>query len=277
MELEIKNVSAGYTARPVLRDITLRAAGGEVLALIGANGAGKSTLLRVIAGTLAPRRGSVRLDGADLARLDARRRAQRVAVVPQGAHLPGAFSVFDVVLMGRNPYLSMFGRENERDLAIARRAMAQTDILHLADTPVGELSGGEQQRVLVARALAQSPQVLLLDEATVHLDLKHQADILQRARRMACDGGLIVIAALHDLNLAALYADRIALLCRGELLAVDTPAAVLTPALLQAAYDVPVVVGQHPVHHTPLVALASERDRAGEVREPDARFPEVMQ
>jgi len=262
MELEIINLSAGYTARPVLRGINLRAGGGEVLALIGANGAGKSTLVRVVSGTLAPRTGCVRLDGADLARLDARQRAQRIAVVPQGARLPEAFSVLDMVLMGRNPYLPLLGREGARDVQIAREAMAQTDIAHLAAAPVGELSGGEQQRVLLARALAQSPQALLLDEATAHLDLKHQADLLQLARRMARECGLIVLAALHDLNLAALYADRIALLSRGELLAVDTPAAVLTPALLQTAYDVPVIVSRHPIYQTPLVALASERDRA---------------
>ncbi|MBI5877504.1 MAG: ABC transporter ATP-binding protein [Chloroflexi bacterium] len=276
MELEIKNLTAGYAARPVLRDINLRAAGGEVLGLIGANGAGKSTLVRVIAGTLSPRAGRVLLDGADLARLDARRRAQRIAVVPQGARLPDAFSVLDMVLMGRNPYLSLFGRESAHDVEIARHAMAQTDIAHLADTPVGELSGGEQQRVLLARALAQAPQVLLLDEATAHLDLKHQSDILQLARRMARECGLIVIAALHDLNLAALYADRIALLSRGALLALDTPEAVLTPALLQAAYDVPVVVSRHPIHHTPLVALASDRDGEGPAVQPDIEQAKVM-
>ncbi|MEP7200341.1 MAG: ABC transporter ATP-binding protein, partial [Chloroflexota bacterium] len=190
-------------------------------------------------------------------KLSARQRAQRIAVVPQGARLPDAFTVMEVVLMGRTPYLSLLGAESAEDKRIAQWAMAQTDTLAFAERRIGELSGGEQQRVLVARALTQQPQVLLLDEATAHLDLKHQAEILGLARRMARDCGLIVIAALHDLNLAALYADWLALLRDGELLALDTPANVLTPSLLQRAYDVAVVVSEHPIHHTPLVALAS--------------------
>ncbi|MBI3732094.1 MAG: ABC transporter ATP-binding protein, partial [Chloroflexi bacterium] len=211
-----------------------------------------------ISGTLAARGGSVRLDGDDLGRLNARRRAQRVAVVPQGARLPEAFTVMEVVLMGRTPYLSLLGRESAADLRIAREALAQTDTLALAERRVGELSGGEQQRVLVARALAQQPKVLLLDEATAHLDLRYQAEVAGLARRWAHGHGLIVIAAMHDLNLAALYADRLALMHEGELLAVDRPAAVLTPALLGRAYGVPVVVSEHPIHRTPLVALKDE-------------------
>ncbi len=266
MHLDIRHLSAGYSShRLVLRNLSLRAEGGEVLGLIGANGAGKSTLVRVISGTLPARADSISLSLQERARgeveiinlikLSPRQRAQKIAVVPQGARLPEAFEVMEVVLMGRTPYLPLMGRESAADMRIAQEAMAQTDTLSLAERLIGELSGGEQQRVLVARALAQQPQVLLLDEATAHLDLKHQAEILGLARKMARDCGLIVIAAMHDLNLAALYADRLALLREGELLAVDKPSAVLTPDLLQRAYDVSVVVGQHPIHHTPLVAL----------------------
>jgi cobalamin transport system ATP-binding protein len=258
MTLYIEHVSAAYGRRLVLRDLTLSAHKGEVLGVIGANGAGKSTLLRVIAGTLAPRSGSVRLDDLDLLRLDVRRRAQRLAVVPQNPRVPEAFRVEEIVLMGRTPYLSLLGKESAEDIRLARLAMMQTDTLAFANRRVGELSGGEQQRVLVARALAQQPQVLLLDEATAHLDLKHQAEILGLARTMAHECGLIVVAALHDLNLAALYADRLALLCAGELLAVDKPVAVLTAPLLQRAYGVRVNIGEHPVYHTPLVALSPE-------------------
>jgi iron complex transport system ATP-binding protein len=256
MYLDIRSLSAGYHSQLVLRDVSLRANGGEVLGVLGANGAGKSTLLRIISGTLVPRAGSVNLDETvDLTHLDAKHRAQLVAVVPQGARLPEAFTVMEAVLMGRTPYLPLLGRESANDLRIAHEAMEQTDTLALAERRLGELSGGEQQRVLVARALAQQPQVLLLDEATAHLDLKHQAEVLSLARRWAHDCGCIVLAALHDLNLAALYTDRIALLHHGALLAIDTPAHVLTPALLQRAYDVPIVVSQHPIHHTPLVSL----------------------
>ena len=261
MTLDVSHITAGYPHRTVLRDLTLQAQGGQVLGVIGANGAGKTTLLRVIGGTLPARAGSVRLGDLDLARLDARRRAQKVAVVPQGARLPEAFSVAEVVLLGRTPYLSLLGRESDEDRQIAREAMTHTDTLQLAERRIGELSGGEQQRVLVARALAQQPQVLLLDEATAHLDLKHQAEILGLARKMAHERNLIVIAALHDLNLAALFADRLALLANGELLALAEPSAVLTPALLKQAYDIPVIVSSHPIHHTPLIALA--RDELG--------------
>jgi iron complex transport system ATP-binding protein len=258
MILDLLHISAGYPDRLVLRDLSLQARGGEVLGVIGANGAGKTTLLRAIGGTLQLRAGSVRLGNLDLGRLDARGRAQKVAVVPQGARLPEAFSVAEVVLLGRTPYLSLLGRESDEDRRIAQQAMAQTDTLQLAERRIGELSGGEQQRVLVARALAQQPQVLLLDEATAHLDLKHQSEILGLARKMARERSLIVIAALHDLNLAALFADRLALLRDGKLLALDEPATVLTPSLLKQAYDIPVIVGRHPIHHTPLVALAPD-------------------
>ncbi len=257
MHLAISHLSAAYGSRLALRDITLCARGGEVLGVIGANGAGKSSLLRVISGTLAARNGSVRLDAIDLLKIGTRERAQIIAVAPQGAHLPEAFSVMEVVLLGRTPHLSLLARESKRDERVARWAMTQTDTLALAERRIGELSGGEQQRVLVARALAQEPRVLLLDEATAQLDLKHQAEVLRVARRMARECGTIVIAALHDLNLAALYADQLALLHDGELIAHGAVADVLTSSLLERAYETPIIVAQHPIHHTPLVALSS--------------------
>ena len=256
-DLTIENLSAAYDRRVVLRDISLVAQAGQVLGLIGPNGAGKSTLLRAISGTLAPTKGSIRLGATDLARLPAAKRAQLAAVVPQGAHLPEGFSVAEVVLMGRAPHLPRFGGESARDHEIARQAMQRTATWALAERWIGELSGGERQRVLIARALAQEPRLLLLDEATAHLDLKHQTATLNMARRLA-RSGLTVIAALHDLNLAALYADRLALLHEGALLICDTPDRVLTPDWLRQAYDVEAVVGRHPLYGTPLVALVSE-------------------
>ena len=260
MYLDIQAIVAGYNSRIVLRDVTLRAEGGAVLGIVGANGAGKSTLLRVISGTVPARAGSVQLCAAkkihDLLRISTRERAQHVAVVPQGARLPDAFTAIEVVLLGRTPYLPLLARESKNDQRIAEWAMTQTDTLAFMDQRVGELSGGEQQRVLLARALAQEPQVLLLDEATAHLDFKHQAELLGRVRRLARERGIVVVAALHDLNLAALYADRLALMQQGRIIAQGLVAEVLTPALLERAYDVPVVVTQHPVHHTPLVALS---------------------
>jgi iron complex transport system ATP-binding protein len=254
--LNIDHLSVAYHRTVVLRDVALVAQAGQVLGLIGPNGAGKSTLLRAISGTLVPAKGNIRLGAIDLVRLPAAERARLVAVVPQGANLPEGFSVAEVVLMGRAPHLSRFGGESAHDREIARQAMLRTATWALAERWIGELSGGERQRVLIARALAQEPQLLLLDEATAQLDLKHQTATLDMARRLA-RSGLTVIAALHDLSLAALYADRLALLHEGQLLLCDTPERVLTPDWLRQAYDVEAVVGRHPLYGTPLVALVA--------------------
>ena len=222
MELKLESIFASYDGRIVLRSLSLSAHSGEILGLVGPNGAGKSSLLRVISGTLAPSRGKIFLDEADLRALDATARAKKIAVVPQSARMPEAFSAGEVVLMGRTPHLPLFGAERARDFEIAQDALARTDADWYAERLMGELSGGEQQRVVIARALAQEPRVLLLDEATAHLDLKHQTALWSLVRQLA-RAGLIVIAALHDLNLAAQYADRLALMCKGELLLCDKP------------------------------------------------------
>lgn len=257
MQLEIQHLSASYDKRVVLRNISLVAQAGQIVGLVGPNGAGKSSLLRAISGTLAPTLGKILLDGEDLLALDAAARARKVAVVPQSTHVPEAFGAGEVVLMGRTPHLPLFGAERARDFEIAQQAMTRTDSDWYAERLMGELSGGEQQRVVIARALAQEPCVLLLDEATAHLDLKHQTAIWNLVRDLA-RSGLIVIAALHDLNLAGQYADRLALLCKGELLLCDTPARVLTREWLQCAYDISVVVSEHPLYHTPIVSLVEE-------------------
>lgn len=256
-DLHIEKVSAAFEGRTVLRGVSLVVPAGEVVGLIGPNGAGKSTLLRVIGGAMAASGGIVRLGDVDLGRLPAIERARQVAVVPQRISLPDGFTVAEVVLMGRTPHLGRFGGERPRDYEAARRAMAVTATSELAERRVGELSGGERQRVLVARALAQEPRLLLLDEATAHLDLRHQLAVLRIARKLA-RSGLAVLAAMHDVNLAALYADRIALLCEGELLAYDVPEQVLTPDLLRRAYGVATIVGRHPRHGTPTVALVDD-------------------
>jgi ABC-type cobalamin/Fe3+-siderophores transport system ATPase subunit len=259
--LAIKHLTVTYQQRVALRDMSLEARGGEILVLIGPNGAGKSTLLRSIAGTLAPSVGRISLDGVDMAGLRPVERARLVAMVPQAARLPEAFTAGEVVLIGRNPHLPRFGGERSSDYQAAQQAMLRTDTWQLAERRVGELSGGEQQRVLIARALAQEPQLLLLDEATAHLDLRHQLATLRLARKLA-RSGLLVVAALHDLNLAAQHADRLALLDSGELLACGVPAEVLTPELLRQVYGVSALVSAHPLTGAPFVAvLAEEEDR----------------
>ena len=176
-----------------------------------------------------------------------------VAVVPQAARLPECFTAAETVLMGRTPHLGWLGRESDGDRAIAQAALERVGAAHLAGRRIGELSGGEQQRVLIARALAQSAPVLLMDEPTAHLDLRYQSGVLALARDLARRDGLAVLIALHDLNLAARFADSVALLSDGELRALGTPAQVLTPGPLAAAYGLPVSVIPHPMDGRPLV------------------------
>ena len=251
--LTISNLSVGYPGRRVLRDINLQVRAGEIVVLVGPNGAGKSTLVRAISGVMFVTPGTIRLDGTDLARLLPTERARRIAVVPQAVNLPEAFTVAEIVLMGRTPHISPWGQEGKHDRAITWEAMRRTAIEPLANRYAGEISGGERQRVLIARALAQEPRVLLLDEPTAHLDLQHQLAILGLAQALAHTHGLAVLATLHDLNQAALYADRVALLSRGRIVASGTAREVFAPGLLSAAFGVQVAVSAHPVHGTPLV------------------------
>jgi iron complex transport system ATP-binding protein len=180
-------------------------------------------------------------------------RARLVSVVPQAALLPGGYTVRDVVLMGRTPYLGWLERESLQDFDIVDRAMGQTEIKELADRLVGELSGGEQQRVLIARALAQDSPVMLLDEPTAHLDLRHQDRLLDLIRRLARDHALGVLAAIHDLNLVARLADRVILLSGGMIKKRGKPADVLTPEELEAVYGIQIHVTTHPIDGGPLV------------------------
>ncbi len=221
--------------------------------MIGPNGVGKSTLIRACSGTLKPIGGRITIDGQDVQRLRVEERAKLIAVVPQAVRLPESFSVFETVLMGRTPYLGWLGRESEQDRSAVQAALDRTSTLELADRPIGELSGGEQQRVMIARALAQSARTLLLDEPTAHLDLKHQAGVLSLVCDLAHAENYAVLIALHDLNLAAQYADRVALLSNGTVAAIGTPEEVLTEENLSPAYGLRITVYEHPAHGAPLV------------------------
>lgn len=252
--LHISNLSAGYSSRPILNGVSLDVGAGEVVGLVGPNGTGKSTLIRVISGVIAAHAGKVQLDGADLQRLSPAQRARCVAVVPQAIHLPETFLVSEIVMMGRTPHLPLWAGERKSDCEVAWRAMQLTQVEGLADRRVGELSGGEQQRVVIARALAQQPKALLLDEPTAHLDLKHQMGVLELVRDLAREQGLAVLLTLHDLNQAAMYADRVALMTSGTIVAQGKPGEVFTAEQLSRAYGVSVAVSPHPVQGTPLVA-----------------------
>ena len=251
--LKINNLDVYYGYRKILNEINLEVKPGEVLAVIGPNGSGKSTLIRVSSGILSPKKGSVTVGEVNVHSLSADKRARLISVVPQAVKLPDSFSVYETVLMGRTPYVGWLGNENEPDRQASTGAMERTNTINLVDRYIGELSGGEQQRVLIARALAQAAPVMLMDEPTAHLDLKHQSSIMGLIQSLAHHDGLAVLIVLHDLNLASLYADQVALLVAGEIFAFGTPNEVLNAETLTDAYGVRVNVVNHPIYGSPLV------------------------
>ena len=241
----VDGVSFGYplpdgARREVLRDCWLELRRGELVALVGTNGSGKTTLLRLLAGVLRPDAGTVRFDGRPL---DGWRRvelARRVTVLPQQLDLPAGFRVAELVEMGRAPHAQrLFGATEDDERAVSR-ALTDADAADLAHRYGDELSGGERQRVLVAMALAQEPELLLMDEPTLHLDLAHQVAVLSTIRRLQAQRGLTVLAVLHDLNLAADFAPRVAVLDDGGVVADGPPDEVLTPDLVQRVFGVTV-------------------------------------
>lgn len=231
---------------PILTGIDLDLHAGEFVGLIGANGAGKTTLLKVASGLWPGATGEIELLGKPLRSYSPREIARLVAHVPQIAQVEFAFSAREVVLMGRSPHLGHFELESARDREIADRAMRTTHTTHLADRLVYTLSGGEQQRVMIARALAQEPRVLLLDEPTSNLDIKHQIGVLGMVRGLAHERGLGVMAAIHDLSLAARFCDRLVMMTCGGIAADGKPEDVLTPERIANVFDIDAQVYRDP-------------------------------
>jgi cobalamin transport system ATP-binding protein len=240
--LAFAGVSYAYGDAVVLRHIDLTVTNGTMVGLLGANGAGKSTLLRLASGALRPRAGSVRVAGREMGQLAPRAAAQAVAVVPQEFSVPFAYTVRQLVALGRTPYLGVLGVGRPADESAVEDALRDTSLRDLADRVYNHLSGGERQRVLLALALAQSSPLLLLDEPTAHLDIHHQVEIMDLLTRLNRERGLTIVAALHDLNLAARYFPRLVLL-RQSILADGPPAVVLDRELLASAYQATTSVG----------------------------------
>jgi iron complex transport system ATP-binding protein len=243
--LQVRNLRFGYPlpaggSLEVLRGLDLRLEHGELLALLGTNGSGKTTLLRVLAGTLRAASGSIELFGRPLAEFSRGALARRVAVLPQSLELPGGFRAGELVEMGRAPHAQRRFGPSPADEEAVERALVDADALDLARRRIEELSGGERQRILVAMALAQEPDLLLLDEPTLHLDLTHQVALLNAIDRLRLRRGLAVVAVLHDLNLAAAFAPRIALLSAGVVVADGDPASVLTTERVRETFGVAV-------------------------------------
>ena len=260
--IEACDLRFSYGAVPVIDDASLRVRAGEMLGVIGPNGSGKSTLIRLLSGILRPQAGVVQLDGRPLAAYSRRQLAQRLAVVPQDTPIEFPFSVTEVVLMGRSPHLGGFAFEGDRDLEVAHAAMRRTGVIELAARSIHELSGGERQRVVLARALAQEAEFLLLDEPTAFLDLRHQVEIYDLLQDLQGEGRGIV-TVLHDLNLAALYCDRVALLKAGRVVASGPPAEVITRQTLTEVYDTDVYVDTNPLTGAVNVLPLSRRHRRG--------------
>ncbi len=247
MRVEARRVTVRYGAREAIAGVDLQVGPGEILGVIGPNGSGKSTLVRALGGLRSPDAGEVLLDGRPLQAVGRRERGQVIALVPQETHVSFPLRVRELVLLGRSPHTGAFGWETAHDLDVARRAMERTDVLAHADRSIDELSGGERQRAVLARALAQEPRILLLDEPTTYLDLRHTVLLLDLVRDLCREARLAVVLVLHDLNLAGMYCDRLALLSQGRLHAHGTPEEVLRYADLCAVYGTDLYVAPNDV------------------------------
>jgi iron complex transport system ATP-binding protein len=252
--ITIRGLSHSYGNGPVLDGLDLVIEQGEFVAVVGPNGSGKTTLLRAAAGIL-DTRGTIEIFGRPLKSYSRKALARILAVVPQQTPVDFPFTVEEVVLMGRSPHLGLMEREKERDRETARRAMELTDVGRLAARRLDGLSGGERQRVIIARAVCQQPRIILLDEPTSSLDLSHQLGVMEIMKGLAREAEMTVVMVSHDLNLAALYGDRILLLKDGRALGLGRPSEVLTPASLAEAYGCPLLVDRNPLTGTPRVTL----------------------
>ena len=253
--LQISDVCFSYLNGLVLHNINLSIRAGERVGLLGANGAGKTTLVKLVSGVLKPGQGEIRLDGSSLTQLRRKSVARSVAVVPQQFHIPFAFTVREVVMLGRIPFLKAFAEESEADRRLVANALEQVGIGELKERRFDELSGGERQKVILAMALAQQPRLLLLDEPIVHLDITHQVEILELVKSLNVEQGLTIMAAMHDLNLAALYFDRLVLLKEGRVWADGTPGQVLTEGIIEDVFSASVRVEPHPATGVPHIVV----------------------
>lgn len=259
--LRATSVDFAYHDGFSLKEINLSLERGDLVALIGPNGAGKTTLIKLLSRLLRPRGGQIKLGERDLESFGRRELARHLAVVPQGLVVPFSFTAWEMAMMGRTPYARPFFTDGAEDERVVREKMEMTNTFHLAQRLYGELSGGEQQRVIIAMALAQEPQILLIDEPTVHLDINHQIEVLELIKELNRDSALTVLATMHDLNLAALYFDRLILLDEGRIVAEGPPGQVLIERRIKQVFQAHVEIQSHPTRGVPhIIPLPPEAD-----------------
>ncbi|MCG7844811.1 MAG: ABC transporter ATP-binding protein [Methanomassiliicoccales archaeon] len=240
--LSIDDLSFSYKEKPVLENIGLQVRKGEIVGILGPNGCGKTTLLKLLNRNLHPGNGKVLMEGTDLEEISKRRIARHIAVVPQSNEIRFAFSVRDIVTMGRMPFLDRFQGESANDMVIVEEAMAKTNITAFADRLINTMSGGERQRVIIARALAQRPEIILLDEPTLHLDINHQFEILDLIKKLSDGEDLTVVIVSHDLPMVVKYCDRIVLIHDHKVFAIGTPEEVLTKENMKVVFNIDAVL-----------------------------------
>ena len=262
VSLQVQQVYFSYLDGLILHNINFSIKAGDMVGLLGPNGSGKTTLIKLVSGVIKPDQGEIKLDGYSLTQLSRKSIARIVSVVPQQFNIPFAFTTTEVAMLGRTPFLRAFAEESEIDKQCVSNTLEWVGISKLKERRFDELSGGERQKVILAMALAQQPELLLLDEPTVHLDITHQVEILELVRRLNVEQGLTVMAAMHDLNLAALYFDRLILLKDGRITADGTPYQVLTEGRIREVFSASVKVEPHSVTGVPHIVIIPKESAA---------------
>jgi len=256
--LKVAGISGGYGKEAVIKDISFELKKGEILGIIGPNGSGKSTLLRLMSRVLCHQKGTISFEGKEIAEMQLKELCRKIAFVPQDTLISFSFNVWEIVLMGRIPHLKRLQFETKKDFEIAENALKLTDSLQLKEKKIDQLSSGERQRAIIAKALTQEPQLLFLDEPTSHLDIGHQIQILDLLKRLNRQNNLSIVIVLHDLNMASEYCDRLILLNDGKIFKEGTPHDVLTYQNIEAVYKTIVVVNKNPISSKPYVTLVSQ-------------------
>jgi len=267
--IEVESISFRYHKEWVLQGVSFQVGRGEFVGLIGPNGSGKTTLLKTLYRLLSPQQGEILFEDVPLKRMSRTDIAKKIAVVAQEAYPLFPFRVIEIVLMGRSPYLGHLVFERERDLEIARKAMEWTEILPIFERPIDELSGGERKRVFIARALAQEPEVVLLDEPTANLDIHHQSEFLDLILSLNRERGLTIVMASHDLNIASEFCDRLILLHEGGIYKAGTPEEVVTEENIKTVYGCGVWVDKNPISGMPRINLLKKGVRKSGTLERD--------